>query len=138
MQVVGRARHELRHEVEVERSRLVGLGVDEQASAADLVTDVEQPGDRVDEQSCPEAAVLVGQVDPEPRQQCDRLWVAPGAATHAVGGGTVVELRDYPSVSALAVKRVDGSAIEVPLVEAYVDRIDTAAKLVVLHHTDEL
>ncbi len=52
--------------------------------------------------------------------------------------GTVIELRDYPSVNALAVTRIDGSEIEVPLVDAYVARIDAAAKLVVLHHVDEL
>lgn len=64
-----------------------------------------------------------------------------GARVELVDGtlvGTVVELRDYPSISALAVKRVDGTEIEVPLVEAYVAKVDTAAKLVVLHHVDEL
>lgn len=52
--------------------------------------------------------------------------------------GAVVELRNYPSVSALAVKKLDGVEIEVPLVEAYIVTIDAPAGLVVLHHIDEL
>ena len=52
--------------------------------------------------------------------------------------GVVIELRDYPSVNALAVTKLDGAEIEVPLVDAYVAKIDPAAKVVVLHHIDEL
>jgi len=62
-----------------------------------------------------------------------RVELADG--THV---GTVIGLRDYPSVNALAVTQTDGTEIEVPLVEAYVSKIDIAARLVVLHHIDEL
>lgn len=39
--------------------------------------------------------------------------------------GTVVTVRDYPTIAALVVKRdVDGKEIEVPLVETYVEQVD--------------
>jgi 16S rRNA processing protein RimM len=52
--------------------------------------------------------------------------------------GTVERLVEYPTAFALSVKKDDGSQIEVPLTEAFVSRIDTAARVVTFVSLEEL
>jgi 16S rRNA processing protein RimM len=52
-----------------------------------------------------------------------------------VGGarvGTVERLEEYPAASALVVRKDDGAVVEVPLTEAYVERVDVDARVVLL------
>jgi 16S rRNA processing protein RimM len=99
-------------------------------------------GDRSAAEALRGAEILVPREELPPVEEGEFYAVdIEGARVELTDGshvGAVIELRDYPSVSALAVTRLDGTEIEVPLVEAYVSRIDTAAKLVVLHHVDDL
>jgi hypothetical protein len=79
MQVVGGARLELRHKVEVEAPCLLGLGVNKQAPATDVVGDLDEASKDVLEQAAPEPVALVVDVDAKPGQKGDRLRVATGS-----------------------------------------------------------
>jgi 16S rRNA processing protein RimM len=46
--------------------------------------------------------------------------------------GVVERLVEYPTMSALLVRKGDGTELEVPLVATYVERVDTAARVVFL------
>ena len=52
--------------------------------------------------------------------------------------GVVERLEEYPTTYALVVKKDDGPVIEVPLTEAYVEKIDTAARVVALKSIEDL
>ncbi len=52
--------------------------------------------------------------------------------------GTVERMEEYPTTFALLVKKDDGGHIEVPLTEAYVERIDTEARVVTLSSLEDL
>jgi 16S rRNA processing protein RimM len=52
--------------------------------------------------------------------------------------GTVERLEEYPTTNALVVKKEDGTSIEVPLTEAYVEKIDTEARVVTLSSIEDL
>jgi len=52
--------------------------------------------------------------------------------------GVVERLEEYPTTHVLVVKKDDGSAIEVPLTEAYVERVDTEARVVTLSSIEDL
>jgi 16S rRNA processing protein RimM len=53
--------------------------------------------------------------------------------------GAVKELRSYPSVDVLVVQADDGgNDWEIPLVEAFVEEVDTARRLVIVSSLDEL
>jgi 16S rRNA processing protein RimM len=52
--------------------------------------------------------------------------------------GIVERLEEYPTTHALVVKKDDGAVIEVPLTEAYVEKIDTEARVVVLSSIEDL
>ena len=52
--------------------------------------------------------------------------------------GTVLELRNYPTIDVLVLRTNDGKTLEVPLTDDYVDAIDVEAHEVRLHHVDEL
>ena len=64
-----------------------------------------------------------------------------GARAELVDGswvGTVLELRNYPTIDVLVVKTHDDKTLEVPLTDDYVAAIDVGAYVVRLHHVDEL
>lgn len=65
MEVVGRAGCQLGDQVEVEGAGLVRLSVDEEATAANVLADVEQPGDGISEEAGTEPSSLVVGVDAE-------------------------------------------------------------------------
>ena len=52
--------------------------------------------------------------------------------------GVVERLAEYPTTHALVVKKDDGASIEVPLTEAYVEKIDTEGRVVVLKSIEDL
>ena len=53
--------------------------------------------------------------------------------------GTLADLRNYPTVDVLVVKRLDGSPVlEVPLTDAFVERVDAEAMRVVLRSLEGL
>jgi 16S rRNA processing protein RimM len=53
--------------------------------------------------------------------------------------GTVTELRTYPSVSVFVIKPISGGAdLEIPLVEAFVSKVDVEARKVTLERIDGL
>jgi 16S rRNA processing protein RimM len=52
--------------------------------------------------------------------------------------GVVERLEEYPTTHALVVKKDDGALIEVPLTEAYVEKVDTAARVVLLATIEDL
>jgi len=52
--------------------------------------------------------------------------------------GVVERLEEYPTTHVLVVKKDDGSSIEVPLTEAYVEKVDTEARVVVLSSIEDL
>jgi hypothetical protein len=72
VELVGRARSEPGDEVQVEVACIVGLGVDEQASAADVLIGVEEPGDDIAEQASLKSSALVVDVDAEAGEQRDQ------------------------------------------------------------------
>jgi 16S rRNA processing protein RimM len=62
-----------------------------------------------------------------------------GAEVLGPGGlrlGRVVDLRIYPTLDALLIERADGGFAEQPLVEPWLERVDVAARQVVLSSTD--
>ncbi|HEY1958938.1 MAG TPA: ribosome maturation factor RimM [Polyangiaceae bacterium] len=52
--------------------------------------------------------------------------------------GTVTRFVEYPAAFVLLVKKDDGGEIEVPLTDAYVEKIDAEARVVVLSSVDGL
>jgi len=52
--------------------------------------------------------------------------------------GVVERLQEYPTTHVLVVKKDDGSSIEVPLTEAYVEKVDTEARVVALSSIEDL
>ncbi len=53
--------------------------------------------------------------------------------------GTLTDLRNYPTVDVLVVKRLDGAPVlEVPLADAFVERVDAASMRVVLRSLEGL
>jgi len=66
MKLISGACFELRDEVEVESPGLLGLGVDQQASAADVISDAEQTGDGVREEAGAQSSAFVACVHAEP------------------------------------------------------------------------
>jgi 16S rRNA processing protein RimM len=52
--------------------------------------------------------------------------------------GVVERMVEYPTMFALAVKKDDGATIEVPLNEAYIEAIDTDARVVTLKTIEDL
>ncbi len=52
--------------------------------------------------------------------------------------GTVVEIASYPTVDCLVIERQDGSRVEQPLVDEWVEPLDGAAERIVLHSLDGL
>ena len=98
VKVVGGAREQLGDEMEVEVAGVVGLGVDEQAATADLVAQIDEPGDHVGEQPGAEAVALVLDVDAEASEQGDGLGVAAGALAESCRSRLEVELRHAPGV----------------------------------------
>lgn len=52
--------------------------------------------------------------------------------------GVVERLEEYPTTHVLVVKKDDGSRIEVPLTEAFVEKIDTEARVVLLSSIEDL
>ena len=52
--------------------------------------------------------------------------------------GLVERVVEYPTAAVLLVRRDDGSAIEVPLVESYVERVDVEKRVVVLSSIEGL
>jgi hypothetical protein len=79
VQIVGWARHELGHKVEIERTRLFGLRMDEEPTAPDVVRKLKQPGDHVLEEGRANTPTLVLASYPEAGEQRDRLRVATRA-----------------------------------------------------------
>jgi 16S rRNA processing protein RimM len=78
---------------------------------------------------------------PPPEEGEFYAWDVVGARAVLGSGelvGSVAELASYPTCSVLVVTRPDGSHIEVPLVPAYVARIDTEAGVVELETVDGL
>jgi 16S rRNA processing protein RimM len=68
-------------------------------------------------------------------------WDVEGAAAVLTSGepvGQVIELTSYPTCDVLVVVRPDGKRIEVPLVEAYVARVDAERGVVELVTVDGL
>jgi hypothetical protein len=64
--------------VEVEIPCLLGLGVNKQAPATDVVGDLDEAGKGVLEEAAPEPVALVVDVHAKPGQKGDRLRVATG------------------------------------------------------------
>lgn len=52
--------------------------------------------------------------------------------------GTVERLAEYPTTHVLVVKKDDGMSIEVPLTDAFVERVDTEARVVTLSTLEDL
>jgi 16S rRNA processing protein RimM len=52
--------------------------------------------------------------------------------------GVVERLEEYPTTYVLVVKKDDGLTIEVPLTDAFVERVDTEARLVTLSTVEDL
>jgi 16S rRNA processing protein RimM len=52
--------------------------------------------------------------------------------------GVVERMEEYPTTYALAVKKDDGAKIEVPLTDAYIEAIDTDARVVSLKTIEDL
>jgi hypothetical protein len=88
VQLVGRARHQLRHQVQVELPRLLALRVDEQAATTDGVTEAHEARDAVGEQARPEPAPFVVDVNSQSRQQRDRLRIPAGSLPCARAGAS--------------------------------------------------
>ena len=59
-----------------------------------------------------------------------------GACTERIG--VALRLEEYPTTHALVVKKDDGAMIEVPLTEAYVEKVDIEARVIVLSSIEEL
>lgn len=75
MQVVGRARLELGHQVQIEVARFIGLGVHQKRPATDVLRQLQEPSEHVLQEGGAEPAPLMGGIDPKSRQQGDRLGV---------------------------------------------------------------
>lgn len=52
--------------------------------------------------------------------------------------GAVERYVEYPAATALLVRKDDGAAIEVPLTDAYVEKVDPAARVVLLSSVEGL
>lgn len=66
MEGIRRAQFELGDEVEVEVSSLGGLGVYEQATAADVVGQLHEAGKHILEQACSQTSTFMVGVDAQP------------------------------------------------------------------------
>ena len=78
---------------------------------------------------------------PPPEEGEFYAWDVEGASAVLTSGepvGKVVELISYPTCDVLVVERPDGERIEVPLVAAYVARVDAAAGVVEIHTLEGL
>jgi 16S rRNA processing protein RimM len=78
---------------------------------------------------------------PPPEEGEFYAWDLEGASVVLAAGeavGKVVELLTYPTCEVLVVTRTDGSRLEVPILAAYVNRIDAASGIVELATLDGL
>lgn len=96
MRVIGRRRHELGNEVEIERASLIRLGVDQQAAASDLRTKVRDAEDHIPNESGADPSTLVALVHAEPCEECHRLRVSAGTLLHPSRGVIDMNARHPP------------------------------------------
>ena len=85
VQLAGRARFGLRHEMQVELACLLRLAVHQQTSTADLLADRRHPLDHVAQQRRAQATAFVVTVDTEPGQQRNRLPIRPAPLRSRAG-----------------------------------------------------
>ena len=107
-----------------------------------LLVRLEGVSDRNAAELLREAQILVRRADFPPLEDgelyaCD-LEGARAELTTGETVGTVKGLQNYPTCDVLLVAREGKPILEIPLVDAYVDRVDTAAGLVVLKTLDDL
>jgi hypothetical protein len=89
---------ELGYEMLVEVAGVGGFGVDEQASATNVVREFGEPSEDVLEHAGCKAAALVVDVHAESSEEGYRLGIAAGTLARPTGGGVRVELGHAPGV----------------------------------------
>jgi hypothetical protein len=98
VKLVSRAWLELGHSVEVKCTRLSGLGMNEEAPAADVVGKLDEAGEDVLQKGCSESFALVADVYAETCEQSNGLRVATSALSHPGGRRRAVDLSHAPGV----------------------------------------
>lgn len=98
MQRISWARLQFRDEMEIERTRFIVLGMNEEPAAADRLVKGNEPEDDVGEECGPEALAFVAFVDAETCEERDRLRIPSGASTHPRGYVCKCNLRHAPPV----------------------------------------
>lgn len=98
MKLVCRASLEFGDEMEVEVAGLLGLGVDEQAPAADLVGQLDQAGEDVSEQPSAQPSKFVVHIHSDTGQENDRREIAPCSLAQPIGSVSRVDLGHAPGV----------------------------------------
>jgi len=132
-EVLVRLKDGVEHEVSVDRARRADDAILMKLFSID-------DRDRADELR---GALICAKRGDFPKLAEDEFYVcdAEGAQVVCEGQviGTVKDVRNYPTVDALVVKASDGGADwEIPLVEAFVERVDTEARTVVIASMDGL
>ncbi len=98
MKFVGRTWLELGYEMSVEIAGVSGFGVDEQASATNVVREFGEPGEDVLQHAGRKARALVVDVHAEPSEEGYRLGIATGTLARPTRGDVRVELGHAPGV----------------------------------------
>ncbi len=98
VEVVGGARLELGHHVQVEGSGTSGLGVHEEATAADVPGQCGEAGEDVLEQTRTESPPFMVDVDGEASEQSDRQGSAATPLTKPLRSVGATDLRHAPGV----------------------------------------
>ena len=68
---------QLRHEMHIEPSRLLALGVNQQPSTPNFSSNEDEARDNVGQQTSAKSIPTVSIIDGESSQQCHWLWIAP-------------------------------------------------------------
>lgn len=98
VQRVSRTGLELRYQMKVEVSGLLGFGVDQETSAADPVRQLHKSGEDVLQEPGSEPVTFVIDMDPKAGEQGYELWIAPCAFSEPGGSGDEVDLCHTPGV----------------------------------------
>ncbi len=114
MQGVSWGRLELRDQMQVEGSGVVGFGVNQQAPAADSPSRSRRSPHDVCQESCPQPLPFVAGRHSEPREQCDRLRTLAGTGAQPVGRVAGGNARHAPGVVSDHLDAVGGRDHEHP------------------------
>ena len=95
---IRRACFQLRHEMHIEPSRLLALGVNQQPSTPNFSPNENEARDDVSQQACAKSVPNVSIIDGESRQQCNWLRIPTSTLCQASGSIGQMQMRHSPGV----------------------------------------